>query len=121
MMLDAQDQSYGDGLDKKYRHPYMWLCKSHYYSAGLNFYNWPYAFGLLYGKGLYKEYLKDKEAFVKNYDQMLKNTALMDVEDVAKCMNIDVTKKEFWIESLRFIEEDIDLFEKLLKETKMIK
>ena len=120
MMLDAQDQSYGDGLDKKYRHPYMWLCKSHYYSAGLNFYNWPYAFGLLYGKGLYKEYLKDKEAFVKNYDQMLKNTALMNVEEVAKCMNIDVTKKEFWIESLKFIEEDIDLFEELLKETKMI-
>ena len=121
MMLDAQDQSYGDGLDKKYRHPYMWLCKSHYYSAGLNFYNWPYAFGLLYGKGLYKEYLKDKDAFVKNYDQMLRNTALMDVEDVAKCMNIDVTKKEFWIESLKFIEEDIDLFEELLKETNMIK
>lgn len=121
MMLEAQDESYGDGLDKKYRHPYMWLCKSHYYSAGLNYYNWPYAFGLLYGKGLYKEYLKDKDAFVKNYDKMLKNTAMMSVEEVALTMNIDVTKKEFWIESLKFIEEDIDLFEKLLKETNMIK
>lgn len=120
MMLEAQDESYGDGLDKKYRHPYMWLCKSHYYSASLSYYNWPYAFGLLYGKGLYKEYLKDKETFVKNYDKMLQNTAMMSVEDVALTMNIDVTKKEFWIESLKFIEEDIDLFEKLLKETKMI-
>ncbi len=120
MMLDAQDQSYGDGLDKKYRHPYMWLCKGHYYSAGLNFYNWPYAFGLLFGKGLYKQYLKSKDEFVKNYDQMLKNTGLMSVEDVAKGMNIDVTKKEFWLESLKFIEEDIDLFEKLLRETKTI-
>ena len=117
LMLKAQDESYGDGLDKKYRHPYMWLCKGHYYSAGLNFYNWPYAFGLLYGKGLYKQYLKDKETFVKNYDQMLRNTGMMSVEDVASAMNIDVTKKEFWIESLKFIEEDIDLFEKLLKET----
>lgn len=117
LMLKAQDESYGDGLDKKYRHPYMWLCKGHYYSAGLNFYNWPYAFGLLYGKGLYKQYLKDKETFVKNYDQMLRNTGMMSVEDVASAMNIDVTKKDFWIESLKFIEEDIDLFEKLLKET----
>ena len=117
LMLKAQDESYGDGLDKKYRHPYMWLCKGHYYSAGLNFYNWPYAFGLLYGKGLYKQYIKNKEEFVKNYDQMLRNTGMMSVEDVAKAMNIDVTKKEFWIESLKFIEEDIDLFEKLLKET----
>ncbi len=121
LMLKAQDESYGDGLDKKYRHPYMWLCKGHYYSAGLNFYNWPYAFGLLYGKGLYKQYIKNKEEFVKNYDQMLRNTGMMSVEDVAKAMNIDVTKKEFWIESLKFIEEDIDEFEKLLKEVGMIK
>lgn len=120
MMLEAQDESYGDGLDKKYRHPYMWLCKSHYYSASLNYYNWPYAFGLLYGKGLYKQYLKDKDAFVKNYDKMLQNTAMMSVEEVALTMHIDVTKKDFWIESLKFIEEDIELFEQLLKETKMI-
>lgn len=117
MMLNAQDESYGDGLDKDYRHPYMWLCKGHYYSAGLNYYNWPYAFGLLYAKGLYKEYLKDKDAFVKNYDQMLMNTGCVNVEDVAKCMNIDVTKKEFWLESLKFIEEDIDLFKELLNKT----
>lgn len=119
-MLEAQDDSYGDGLDKDFRHPYMWLCKSHYYSAGLNFYNWPYAFGLLYGKGLYKQYIKNKEEFVKNYDTMLMNTGKMSVEDVAKAMNIDVTKKDFWIESLQFIEEDIVLFEQLLKETKTI-
>ena len=119
-MNEAQDQSYGDGLDPEFKHPYMWLCKSHYYSAGLNFYNWPYAFGLLFGKGLYKQYLKDKELFVKNYDQMLRNTGFMSVEDVALSMNIDVTKKDFWIESLKFIEEDIDLFEALLKETKAL-
>ena len=119
-MLEAQDESYGDGLDPNFKHPYMWLCKSHYYSAGLNFYNWPYAFGLLFGKGLYKQYLKDKDTFVKNYDQMLRNTGFMSVEDVAMSMNIDVTKKDFWIESLKFIEEDIDLFEALLKETKAI-
>ncbi len=119
-MIEAQDNSYGDGLDPEFKHPYMWLCKSHYYSAGLNFYNWPYAFGLLFGKGLYKQYLKDKESFVKNYDQMLRNTGFMSVEDVAMSMNIDVTKKDFWIESLKFIEEDIDLFESLLKQTKAI-
>ena len=119
-MNEAQDQSYGDGLDPEYKHRYMWLCKCHYYSAGLNFYNWPYAFGLLFGKGLYKQYLKDKEAFVISYDQMLRNTGFMCVEDVALSMNIDVTKKDFWIESLKFIEEDIDLFEALLKETKAL-
>ena len=120
MMLEAQDASYGDGLDQNYKHPYMWICKSHYYSAGLNYYNFPYAFGLLYAKGLYKQYLKDKAGFVEKYDKMLMATGLMNVEEVAATMNIDITKKEFWIESLKFIEEEIDLFESLLKELKLV-
>ena len=121
MMLEAQEESYGEGLDKKYRHPYMWLCKSHYYSASLNYYNFPYAFGLLYGKGLYKQYLKNKDDFVKKYDEMLMKTGYMMVEDVTMSMGIDVTKKDFWIESLKFIEEDIDEFASLLVATGLIK
>ena len=114
MMTDAQKESYGDALDYNFGHPYMWICKSHYYSADLNYYNWPYAFGELYGKGLYKEYLKDKKAFVENYDQMLKNTGMMSVEDVTKTMGIDVTKKEFWLEALKSVEEDIEIFKELI-------
>ena len=115
LMLEAQDESYGDGLDKNFKHPYMWLCKSHYYSSKNNFYNWPYAFGTLYAKGLYAKYLENKEEFVKNYDLMLRNTCIMKAEDVASCMGIDIRKKEFWLSSLKTIEEDIDLFEELLK------
>ena len=120
MMLEAQDESYGDGLDPSFKHPYMWLCKSHYYSAGLNFYNWPYAFGMLYARGLYAKYLENKEEFVKNYDEMLRNTCKMDVEDVAKTMGIDITKKAFWLSSLKQVEEDIAEFKALLKQTKKI-
>jgi len=120
MMLEAQDESYGDGLDPNYKHPYMWLCKGHYYSAGLNFYNWPYAFGMLYARGLYAKYLENKEEFVKNYDEMLRNTCKMDVEDVAATMGIDITKKSFWLSSLKQIENDIKEFKALLKETKKI-
>src|SRR5690606_21452511 len=38
IMMDAQKKAYGDGLDHNILHPYMWLNKPHYYSAGLNFY-----------------------------------------------------------------------------------
>ena len=74
IMMDAQKQAYGDGLDHNVLHPYMWLNKPHYYSAGLNFYNFPYAFGLLFSKGLYAEYLKRGEEFVKVYDELLNAT-----------------------------------------------
>lgn len=115
LMLVAQKESYGKGLDENYLHPYMWLNKGHYYSAGLNFYNFPYAFGLLFGKGLYAQYLKDKEAFIKNYDNLLALTTKETVENVALSMNIDVTKKEFWMDSLNIIKEDIEEVIRLMK------
>jgi pepF/M3 family oligoendopeptidase len=116
MMLSAQKEAYLDGLDPKQLHPYMWLCKGHYYSAGFNFYNFPYAFGLLYGKGLYAQYKKDSNTFLKSYDEMLKLTTCASAEDVALSMNIDITKKEFWITSLEVVKKDIDEVVKLFEE-----
>ncbi len=110
LMIDAQKQTYGDGLDESLLHPYMWICKSHYYSGGLSYYNFPYTYGLLFAKGLYAKYLNDKESFVKIYDELLAATGKMKVEDVAQLANIDVTKKEFWQGSLELLKKDIELF-----------
>jgi pepF/M3 family oligoendopeptidase len=115
LMLKAQLETYGDGLDPDYLHPYMWVCKPHYYSGGLSYYNFPYTFGLLFAKGLYAKYLEDKEMFVTNYDKLLAATGKMKVEDVAKLMNIDVTKKDFWMASLELMKQDIELFLDLTK------
>ena len=91
IMLDAQKQTYGDGLDENVLHPYMWACKTHYYSASLHFYNFPYAFGLLFGLGVYERYLEKGEAFLPEYDALLAATGLGDVKDVAARVGIDVT------------------------------
>ncbi len=107
-MVEAQKEAYTDGLDHEILHPYMWLNKGHYYSAGLNFYNFPYAFGLLFGKGLYATYLKDPDKFLMNYDHLLELTTKTSVEEVAKSMQIDVTSKDFWIASLEQVKKDID-------------
>ena len=115
LMTEAQKQTYGEGLNPDYMNPYMWLWKPHYYSTGLSFYNFPYAFGLLFAKGLYGVYQKEGEAFTEKYDELLKATVKMDVEDVALMAGIDVTKKDFWVTSLEVIKEDIDLFLKLTK------
>ncbi len=113
MMLDAQRKTYGDGLNPDLLHPYMWLCKSHYYSGTLSFYNFPYAFGLLFAKGLYARYLQDKPAFVAIYDDLLAATGRSTVEDAAKVAGIDVADPAFWRQSLQLLGEDIELFLKL--------
>jgi len=110
IMLNAQKEAYGNGLDHELLHPYMWLCKPHYYSADYNFYNFPYAFGLLFSKGLYAEYLKRGREFVADYDRMLSVTGKLNIADVARVMNIDIRKADFWRSSIELIKKDIEKF-----------
>lgn len=109
-MMESQRKAYGNGLDHSLLHPYMWLNKPHYYSAGRNFYNFPYSFGLLFAKGLYSEYLKDQNKFVKEYDSLLNATGKNNIRDVALKMNIDIHDPEFFRNSLKLIEKDIEKF-----------
>ena len=110
IMLRAQKKAYGTGLDHSQLHPYMWICKSHYYDAGLNFYNFPYAFGCLFAKGLYAQYQKEGPAFVDKYNRLLEATTVSSVEDVAAMAGIDITKPDFWRDSLAIVETMIDEF-----------
>ena len=116
LMLWAQKEAYGDGLDHEYLHKYMWACKPHYYSANANFYNFPYAFGLLFAKGLYAEYEKKGRAFVKDYESLLSVTGKNKIADVTRLMNIDIQNIDFWRSSLKTIEQDIEKFLDLSKE-----
>lgn len=110
IMISAQKKAYGFSLDHDYLHPYMWANKPHYYYTNRNFYNFPYAFGLLFAKGLYAEYLNSGDAFIEQYDNLLAATGKNTIADVAKMMNIDVKDKAFWKQSLKLLEEDIERF-----------
>ena len=116
MMLKAQEQSYGDGLDPGFRHPYMWICKSHYYGA--TFYNFPYAFGGLFARGLYAQYQREGAAFVPKYKKLLRTTTVATAEDVAQVAGIDLTDKDFWRSALQTVAQQIDLVCGLLEEGK---
>ena len=113
-MLDAQEQSYGDGLDPDVRHSCMWICKPHYY--GPIFYNFPYAFGALFARGLYAQYEKEGAAFVPKYKKLLYTTTVATAEDAAMVADIDLTDKAFWSSALESIAGEIDLFCQLIGE-----
>lgn len=113
IMSNAQKEAYGDGLDHNFLHPYMWLPKPHYYYADSNYYNFPYAYGLLFSKGLYSLYLEKGEDFIPLYDKLLKTTGKMNLRDVAKLVGIDTHDKAFWASSLKLIEDEILEFIKL--------
>jgi len=112
-MLEAQKQSYGDGLDHDTLHPYMWVCKSHYY--GPTFYNFPYAFGGLFARGLYAQYEREGASFVPKYKKLLYTTPIASVEDTAAVAGIDLTDKDFWRSALQTIADQIDAFCQLVE------
>ena len=113
IMLDAQKKTYGDGLDPECMHPYMWACKSHYYSTGVHFYNFPYAFGQLFAVGVYALYRQKGAAFLPDYEQLLRDAGSGDVREVAASVGIDVADVNFWRSSLKVFEEKLNELETL--------
>jgi oligoendopeptidase F len=110
IMLKAQKSTFGDGLDEKYLQKWMWTWKPHYYSAGLSFYNFPYAFGLLFGTGLYAIYQKRGAAFVPDYKDLLASTGEAYAADLAARFGIDIRTKAFWQDSLSIIGKRVDRY-----------
>ena len=113
LMLEAQRQAYGDGLDGENLHSYMWAVKPHYYST--HYYNWPYTFGLLFGLGLYAVYQDDPERFRSGYDDLLSSTGLADATELAGRFGIQVEDKDFWTASLDVLKGRIDRFDELTR------
>ena len=115
VMLEAQRETYGDGLDESVLHPYMWAMKPHYYSTESSFYNYPYMFGLLFGLGLYAQFQQDPEKFKQGYDDLLSSTGLADAATLAAQFGIDIRSADFWRASLNIVRGDIDRFEELTR------
>jgi oligoendopeptidase F len=110
LMERAQKAAYGDGLDERYLQKFMWTWKPHYYSSGLSFYNFPYAFGLLFATGLYAIYQKRGAAFVEDYENLLASTGEASAADLAARFGINIRTKKFWEDSLAIIGKRIERY-----------
>ncbi|MFM8266898.1 MAG: oligoendopeptidase F, partial [Ilumatobacteraceae bacterium] len=111
LMLAAQADAYGDGLDQSTAHRYMWAVKPHYYGA--HFYNWPYTYGLLFGLGLFAAYRNDPERFRARYDDALSRAGIDTAEELALRFGFDVSDPAFWTASLDVVRERISSYERL--------
>jgi pepF/M3 family oligoendopeptidase len=113
IMERAQKAAYGDGLDERCLQKFMWTWKPHYYSPSLSFYNYPYAFGLLFATGLYAIYKQRGADFVQDYKNLLASTGEEKAAKLAKRFGIDITKRQFWDDSLAIIGKRVDRYVEL--------
>jgi oligoendopeptidase F len=110
IMERAQKAAYGEGLDERYLQKFMWTWKPHYYSSGLSFYNYPYAFGLLFATGLYAIYQKRGADFVPEYKNLLASTGEDRAAELADRFGINIRTRKFWADSLAIIGKRVERY-----------
>ena len=113
IMSEAQKEAYGCKLSEL--HPYMWLCKPHYYDADFNYYNFPYTFGMLLSKALYGRYREMGRDFMPMYNHLLELSAVADLKETAKAAGFNIEDKDFWRYALALVSEEIDTFIQMTK------
>lgn len=110
LLLQAQEFAYGDGMSEE-KHPYMWICKPHYYFPDFHFYNFPYPFALLFSKGLLAMYKKEGKSFAEKFEKILTATGSNSVSGVFDLLGWDSCDKTFYEDGLKLIIEQIEAFE----------
>jgi pepF/M3 family oligoendopeptidase len=120
LMLAAQKEAFAGMLDGEIGyHSLFWASKLHFFLSDTPFYNYPYTFGFLFANGVYSRARQEGAAFADKYNALLRDTGCMTSEDVAKKhLGVDLTKEDFWSESVALALDDVDPFVKLVDEVK---
>ncbi|WOD64258.1 M3 family oligoendopeptidase [Niallia taxi] len=114
LMVAAQKEAFGDALEEY--HPSFWGSKLHFYITGVPFYNFPYTFGYLFSLGIYAKAIQEGKGYEDKYIALLKDTASMTVEELAKKhLDVDLTDDAFWESAIKVCIEDIEEFLALIK------
>ncbi|WP_223591265.1 M3 family oligoendopeptidase [Neobacillus bataviensis] len=114
LMLEAQKEAYCEALEEY--HPLFWASKLHFFITGVPFYNFPYTFGYLFSLGIYAQALEEGKGYEEKYIALLRDTASMSVEDLAKKhLQVDLTEKDFWEKAVQICMDDVDEFLELTK------
>lgn len=113
LMIEAQRDLFGDALDPQTLNPINWERLPHFYLADLWFYNFPYAFGMLFGRGLWTRWEAEPAGFTERFDDLLASTGMQDAATLARTFDIDLHSPDFWRSSFASFHADVDRFEAL--------
>lgn len=115
LMEQAQKDAYINLLAEY--HPTFWAAKLHFYGTEVPFYNFPYTFGYLFSTGIYARAIAEGSAFADKYDELLRDTASMTVEELAiRHLGVDLTQPQFWQEAIDLVVADVEEFLALTNE-----
>ncbi|GAA0614702.1 M3 family oligoendopeptidase [Virgibacillus siamensis] len=109
LMENEFSQVYGDALDEV--NPFEWVTVPHLYDTEQAFYNFPYTVGYLFSNGIYALAQEQGSQFPDTYDEILRNTGRMTVEQLAATyLSKDMKEKEFWNAALQPVQDAIETY-----------
>ncbi|MDM5275780.1 M3 family oligoendopeptidase [Paenibacillus silvae] len=109
LMVEAQEEAFCGVLASTHQH--FWASKLHFYLTGVPFYNFPYTFGYMFSAGIYARAQQEGTAFADKYDDLLRDTGRMTVEQLAqKHLGADLTQADFWQAAANLVIADIEQF-----------
>ncbi|HET7394011.1 MAG TPA: M3 family oligoendopeptidase [Candidatus Binatia bacterium] len=115
LMVDTQRKIFGDVLEVGGEDPYLWASKLHFYITGITFYNFPYTFGYLLSRALYRMFKKDPGGFIPKYEEFLRLAGTEPAEKLVQhTIGGDIEQPQFWAEAIDSLEEPSARLEKLM-------
>ena len=115
LMVDSQRKIFGDVLEVGGEDPYFWVSKLHFYITGITFYNFPYTFGYLLSRALYRMFKKDPGEFLPKYEEFLRLAGTEPAEKLVQhTIGGDIEEPQFWAEAIDSLEEPLERLEMLL-------
>lgn len=116
LAVEAQREAYGEELASY--NPTFWASTLHFHITGVPFYNFPYTFGYLFSQGVYAKALETEGGFEESYNDLLRDTGRMTVEQLAeKHLGVDIEQARFWEDAIALCIKDVEEFMELTKAT----
>jgi oligoendopeptidase F len=115
LMIETQRRVLGSVLEHGGEDPYFWASKLHFYITGLTFYNFPYTFGYLLSRGLYRIFKHEGRTFLPKYEEFLRLAGSDTVENVVtRTIGEDIQKPDFWNAAIMTLEEPLNALQAIL-------
>ena len=112
MMAAARWAVSGDAVDPETVWTISWVAP-HYVMDTDWYYNFPYAFGMLFALGLLTARDTQPEGFADRFDMLLADSGMREAQELAAPFGIDLRDPGFWRTSLDAFRADVDRFEAL--------
>ena len=112
LMAGAWHDIAGDAIDPETVWAMSWTI-GHFIGDTVWYYNFPYAFGMLFALGLLAAHETNPDGFLERFDVLLADSGMRDARELAADFGIDLADPAFWHSSFEAFRVDVDRFEAL--------